>query len=1010
MSNLKERNDKKKANANSWGVLKGLGETVQLQQDVFNIGRSTRCQLVLNDSLIPSMSAQLKNADQSSTITCLSGTVMLNGFALSKNVPTSLENNDVITLSGRDVHTYSFSCSNKRVKLDDSTAPLLSGRAKEGADEDEDDEVPALTREEPAYKIERKLPALPSKRVSFSSSLAKSPVFMEAQTAKSSLPKPYGHTSVKADELREEFSKMVLKPEENMASFDNFPYHITAPTKDVLLDSVSVYLKQPDLEDFVSNLSISRTIALEGPYGSELYQVELVKALAKQENVSLLLFENPHPILFPDSSHSAANEEEGAKDSLHSALLPSRRLAIPPFSALSSSKLRLKKGDRVRYICDDVIDSRKKRKGKSLEEEGSSKGPEVGMVGEVVLTFDEDNRGTVGVRFDEPFNGGVSLGGVCDDGYGFFVSVTSLRLESEDHTVHELEGLAIDMLLEVASKNSPCIVCIRDIEGIAFASYTRYKKFQKAFDSLAQGVVIIGLRSPSSSSSKKNSSSQSYGSSSLRSSSSLMDFSFLDHIRSRGNDDSGGQSGRSSKMLQKLLPTRIALSAPTKNPELIEWKKSMEEDVAKIRLQSNRAQLKRLMEKNNLCADVESVEIRLLQSDILSVESVEQVLGWAVGYDARTRKHSETAVVSNKEDKKTLSISVEAINHALKNHKESEDQKSGEGNAALKDVVTDNEFEKKILSDVIPSSELNVSFNDIGALDTVKNTLKELVMLPLTRPELFRKGNLTKPTKGVLLFGPPGTGKTMLAKAVATECKANFINVSMASISSKWFGEGEKFAQAIFTVASKIAPSVIFIDEVDSILGKRDKQGEHEAMRKIKNTMMSMWDGLTTSETERVIVLAATNRPFDLDDAVLRRLPRRMLVDLPDASQREQILKVICQKEDLPSDFDYAELAKNTDGYSGSDLRNLCVAAAYIPIREFLDGEASQGLDPHRVSEPDAPDVEVRKLRLDDFLKAKDNVSTSVSEDAVSISELRQWNELYGLGGDRKRSTLSYYM
>ena len=109
----------------------------------------------------------------------------------------------------------------------------------------------------------------------------------------------------------------------------------------------------------------------------------------------------------------------------------------------------------------------------------------------------------------------------------------------------------------------------------------------------------------------------------------------------------------------------------------------------------------------------------------------------------------------------------------------------------------------------------------------------------------------------------------MLAKAVATQCNANFINVSVSSIASKWFGEGEKYAKAIFTLAQKISPCVVFFDEVDCILGKRERTGEHEAMRKIKNTLMSMWDGLKTSQTERVVVLAATNRPFDLDDAVL---------------------------------------------------------------------------------------------------------------------------------------------
>src|SRR5690606_21779680 len=113
------------------------------------------------------------------------------------------------------------------------------------------------------------------------------------------------------------------------------------------------------------------------------------------------------------------------------------------------------------------------------------------------------------------------------------------------------------------------------------------------------------------------------------------------------------------------------------------------------------------------------------------------------------------------------------------------------------------------------------------------------------------------------------------------------------------FGDGEKFSRAIFTLASKLSPSIIFIDEVDSFLGKRDKTNEHEAMRKIKNEFMTYWDGLKSKETERILVLAATNRPFDLDDAVLRRLPRRLLIDLPDHENRIKILKVILANEEL---------------------------------------------------------------------------------------------------------------
>lgn len=286
-------------------------------------------------------------------------------------------------------------------------------------------------------------------------------------------------------------------------------------------------------------------------------------------------------------------------------------------------------------------------------------------------------------------------------------------------------------------------------------------------------------------------------------------------------------------------------------------------------------------------------------------------------------------------------------------------------------------------------------------------------MLPLQRPELFCKGQLTKPCKGILLFGPPGTGKTMLAKAVATEAGANFINISMSSITSKWFGEGEKYVKAVFSLASKISPSVIFVDEVDSMLGRRESPGEHEAMRKMKNEFMVNWDGLRTKDKERVLVLAATNRPFDLDEAVIRRLPRRLMVNLPDTTNRAKILKVILAKEELAPDVDLDAIASMTEGYSGSDLKNLCVTAAYCPIREILEKEkkekdqaAADGRPPPALSVSD----DVRRLNMTDMRYAHEQVCASVSSESANMTELLQWNDLYGEGGSRRKKALSYFM
>jgi len=376
-----------------------------------------------------------------------------------------------------------------------------------------------------------------------------------------------------------------------------------------------------------------------------------------------------------------------------------------------------------------------------------------------------------------------------------------------------------------------------------------------------------------------------------------------------------------------------------------------------------------------------------------------------------------------KHDGDTINIDSKSVLAALKMLEKSNPPKM----KSIYDIETDNDFEKRLLSDVIPPNETKIGFDDIGALDKVKETLKELVMLPLQRPELFRKGNLTKPCKGILLFGPPGTGKTMLAKAVATESGANFISISMASIGSKWFGEGEKYSRAVFTLASKISPCVIFIDEVDCILGRRENHGEHEAMRKIKNELMMMWDGLKTKQNERVLVLAATNRPFDIDDAVLRRLPRRLLVDLPDLENRLKILKVILKNEDLSPSVDLNEIAKLTEGYSGSDINSLCIAAAYQPIREFLKKEKKQKesaeqssnlttAEKNETTKEQAPEERetppLREMIMSDFVNAMKEISASVSENAHAISELRKWNELYGEGGNRKKNNgmLPYYV
>ncbi|XP_050235959.1 uncharacterized protein LOC126685997 isoform X2 [Mercurialis annua] len=253
-------------------------------------------------------------------------------------------------------------------------------------------------------------------------------------------------------------------------------------------------------------------------------------------------------------------------------------------------------------------------------------------------------------------------------------------------------------------------------------------------------------------------------------------------------------------------------------------------------------------------------------------------------------------------------------------------------------LIQTTPYEDVIACDVINPDRIDVEFDSIGGLETIKQALYELVILPLRRPELFSYGKLLGPQKGVLLFGPPGTGKTMLAKAIAKESGAVFINVKISNLMSKWFGDAQKLVAAVFSLAYKLQPAIIFIDEVDSFLGQR-RTTDHEALTNMKTEFMALWDGFTTDQNARVMVLAATNRPSELDEAILRRLPQAFEIGIPDRKSRASILKVILKDERVDENIDFDYIAGLCEGYTGSDLLELCKKAAYFAIRDLLDEE-----------------------------------------------------------------------
>jgi len=245
-----------------------------------------------------------------------------------------------------------------------------------------------------------------------------------------------------------------------------------------------------------------------------------------------------------------------------------------------------------------------------------------------------------------------------------------------------------------------------------------------------------------------------------------------------------------------------------------------------------------------------------------------------------------------------------------------------------------DEYERTVANEVIHPDDITVKFTDIGGLDAIVSSLRESIIYPLVYPDLFSSSSLLGSPKGVLLYGPPGCGKTMLAKALAKESGATFINIAASVLTNKWFGESNKLVAALFKLARKTQPSIIFIDEIDSFLRERSS-GDHEVTGMMKAEFMTQWDGLLSS-TDRILVLGATNRPNDIDSAILRRMPKRYAVSLPNLEQRLNILSLILQGTPLAPNFPMNTLAELTSGLSGSDLREMCRNAAMVPVREFV--------------------------------------------------------------------------
>lgn len=769
---------------------------------------------------------------------------------------------------------------------------------------------------------------------------------------------------VSADQIEYELFRQVLDCRESKVTFDDFSY-LSEKTRVLLTSAAHVHLRHSEFSKHTRNLSpASRAILLSGP--AEPCHQMLAKALARDFKSKLLVLDVNAFSLKMQGKYGCAKREASLNRSIS-------EVAIEQVSNMFGSF-------SIRPSSGDTRGREGSNNPSTLRKNASSSSDMSGIASKHAPTNSASLKHSSSWCFDE-------------------------------------RDFVQSLYTVVASKSETCsiILYIRDVEKLFLQSQRFYNLFQKMLKKLSGSVLILGSQ-------------------------------MLDT-----EDDSCREV---DERLSVLFPYNIEIKPPEDETQPVSWKAQLEEDMKMIQFQDNKNHIAEVLAANDLeCYNLASI----CDADTMVLSNyIEEIVVTAISYHLMHNKDPEyrngKLVISSKSlshglsifqegksgEKDTLKLETNAESSKKESNSETQGpeskseaektgsagKKDGENAPPAKEVPPDNEFEKRIRPEVIPANEIGVTFADIGALDEIKESLQELVMLPLRRPDLF-KGGLLKPCRGILLFGPPGTGKTMLAKAIANEAGAHFINVSMSTITSKWFGEDEKNVRALFSLAAKLSPTIIFVDEVDSMLGQRTRVGEHEAMRKIKNEFMAHWDGLLTKPGERILVLAATNRPFDLDEAIIRRFERRIMVGLPSIENREMILKTLLSKEKVEN-LDFKELATMTEGYTGSDLKNLCVTAAYRPVRELLqqerekdkekkkkDSEGSSSDDASSKKEEDKEEervIALRALNMEDMRQAKNQVSASFASEGSIMNELKQWNELYGEGGSRKKQQLTYFL
>ncbi|KAM7272940.1 hypothetical protein ACFE04_027604 [Oxalis oulophora] len=740
--------------------------------------------------------------------------------------------------------------------------------------------------------------------------------------------------TVTAQQIEQELIRLLVDGKGTKVTFEDFPYYLSERTRVLLTSAAYVHLKHFDVSKHTRNLSpASRAILLSGP--AELYQQMLAKALAHHFESKLLILDVADFSIKMQSKYGCTRKESFLKRSISEATIERMSSFLSSFSLSPSEETRgsLRRQSSTMNMkskpVEGVSESTRHRRNASTASDISSVSSLSAPTNSV-----STKRG----------------GNWCFDDKLFLQSLYRV--------------------LGTVSQSGSIILYLRDVEKLLFSSQSFGILFEKMLKRLSGSVLVLGSR-------------------------------ILDP-----EDDCREVDER----ITEVFPYNIEIKPPEDETHLVNWKAQLEEDMKVIQFQDNKNHITEILASNDLeCDDLGSI----CHADTMVLSNyIEEIVVSAISYHLMNTKDPEyrngKLVISSKSlshgldifqegkssGRDTLKLESNATEEnaaeAAKTRSEGPTgenkneidksiaaKKDGENASSTKapEVVPDNEFEKRIRPEVIPASEIGVTFADIGAMDEIKDSLQELV-----------------------------------------------------------------------------SPTIIFVDEVDSMLGQRTRVGEHEAMRKIKNEFMSHWDGLLTKSGERILVLAATNRPFDLDEAIIRRFERRIMVGLPSVENREMILKTLLAKEKTEG-LDFKELAMMTEGYSGSDLKNLCTTAAYRPVRELIKQEilkdqekkkkeeeaknseeaakkpeeaAKNSEEADKTSEEAAKPLEeassskeevkveqvitLRPLNMEDMRKAKNQVAASFAAEGAIMGELKQWNELYGEGGSRKKQQLTYFL